>query len=147
MKSSLNKAVTTLVGADTTVTGNMLIGRGCHVAGTVRGDVLAESSEKGALSVAEGAKIEGNVRASIMLIEGTVLGDLACSGTVSLAASARVEGSIEYGQIEIEQGAFLTGSLNRITQKSARKSAKSKASEPAARRDESDDAPMPAAAG
>ena len=121
MKNRLNNAVTTLVGPDARITGNLLFGRGCHVAGLVQGDVLASSDKKTELTVAKGGKIEGNARAATMLIQGTVLGDLRCSGTVSLASAARVEGSIEYREIEIEKGAVVTGSLNRMTEESAHK--------------------------
>ncbi len=116
MKGRLNNTVTTLVGADATVEGNLLFGRGCHVAGLVRGDVLAAGNGKGKkseLTVAQGGKVEGNAQAGSLLIQGTVLGDLSSDGTVSLAASARAEGSIEYGEIEIEKGAVVTGSLGR----------------------------------
>lgn len=121
MKNRLNNAVTTLVGPDARITGNLLFGRGCHVAGLVQGDVLASGDKKTELTVAKGGKIEGNARAANMFIQGTVLGDLHCSGTVSLAAAARVDGSIEYGEIEIEKGAAVTGSLNRMTGESAKK--------------------------
>ena len=121
MKNRLNNAVTTLVGPDARITGNLLFERGCHVAGRVQGDVLASSDKKTELTVAKGGRIEGNARAATMLIRGTVLGDLRCSGTVSLASAARVEGSIEYGEIEIEKGAVVTGSLNRMTEESAKK--------------------------
>lgn len=121
MKNRPNNAVTTLVGSDARLMGNLLFGRGCHVAGLVKGDVLAKHGKKTELTVAQDGKIEGNARAGGMMIQGTVLGDLSCSGTVSLSASARVEGSIEYGKIEIEKGAVVTGSLNRITAEADRK--------------------------
>ena len=121
MKNRLNNAVTTLVGPDARITGNLLFGRGCHVAGLVQGDVLASSDKKSELTVAKGGKIEGNAQAANMLIQGTVLGDLRCSGTVSLASAACVEGSIEYREIEIEKGAVVTGSLNGMTEESGKK--------------------------
>ena len=121
MKGRLKNAVTTLVGADTRITGNLLFGRGCHVAGLVRGDVLAAKGKKTALTVAQGGRVEGNACAASILIQGTVLGDLSCSGTVSLSATARVEGSIEYGEIEMEKGAVVTGNLNRVTAGADRK--------------------------
>ncbi len=119
MKTRLNNAVTTLVGSDARITGNLIFGRGCHVAGLVQGDVLAAGDGNNQLTVASDARIEGNARAAGMQIQGTVVGDLCCSGTVSLSASARVEGSIEYGHIEVEKGAVVTGSLNRKAEKEA----------------------------
>ena len=111
MKIRLNNAVTTLVGADATVSGNLAFRQGCHIAGMVKGDVIATGDKKSEVTVAQGGKVEGNVRAARMLIQGRVVGDLRCSGTLTLTASARVDGSIEYGQIEIEKGAVVTGSL------------------------------------
>ncbi len=111
MKNRLNNAVTTLVGSDATLSGNIVFRQGCHVAGVVRGDVAAPVNKKTELTVAQSGRIEGNAQAARMLIQGTVVGDLQCSGTITLASTARVEGSIEYGQIEIEKGAVIKGSL------------------------------------
>lgn len=111
MKNRLNKAVTTLVGADATVAGNLVFDRGCHVGGIVKGDVSAPGNENSELTVAQTGRIEGNAKAARMLIQGTVVGDLRCTGTVTLKSTARVEGSIEYGQIEVEKGAIVKGQL------------------------------------
>ncbi|MDE0489209.1 MAG: polymer-forming cytoskeletal protein [Gammaproteobacteria bacterium] len=111
MKNRLNNAVTTLVGSDATVTGNLIFDRGCHVAGTVKGDVAATDDKKSELAVAQTGRIEGNARAARMLVQGTIVGDLRCSGTVTLKSTARIEGSIAYGQIEIEKGAVVMGQL------------------------------------
>ncbi len=111
MKNRLNNAVTTLVGSDATVTGNLVFDRGCHVAGTVKGDVSAPDNKKSELAVAQTGRIEGNARAARMLIEGTIVGDLTCSGTVTLKSTARIEGAIAYEQIEVEKGAVVKGRL------------------------------------
>ena len=111
MKNRLNNAVTTLIGADATITGNVVFKQGCHVAGIVRGDVTAPTDKKTELTVAQTGRVEGNAQAARMLVQGTVVGDLRCSGTVTLASTARVEGAIEYGKIEIEKGAVVKGNL------------------------------------
>lgn len=111
MKNRLNNAVTTLVGTDATVNGNLTFDRGCHVGGIVKGDVSALGNKKSELTVAQTGRIEGNAKAARMLVQGTVVGDLSCRGTVTLTSTARVEGSIEYGQIEIEKGAVVKGRL------------------------------------
>ena len=111
MKNRLSNAVTTLVGADAEVAGNLTFKRGCHVAGVVRGDVIATSDKKSEVTVAQGGSVEGNIQATRVLIQGKVMGDLRCSGTLTLTASARIKGTIEYGQIEIEKGAVVKGSL------------------------------------
>ena len=123
MKKRLKKAVTTLIGADATVAGNLDFDSGCHVSGTVRGDVSAPGDKESELTVGQTGHIEGNARAVRMLIQGTVLGDLFCSGTVTLSATARVRGSIEYGQIEIQKGAVVKGQLLARSGDSARSAA------------------------
>lgn len=120
MKNRLNNAVTTLVGSDATITGNIVFKQGCHVAGVVRGDVTAPLNKKTELTVAQSGRIEGNAQAARMLIQGRVVGDLQCSGTITLASSARVEGSIVYGQIEIEKGAVIKGSVTMPSTEKAR---------------------------
>ena len=111
MKKRLNNTVTTLIGTDATVTGNLIFDQGCHVGGTVKGDVSASGNKKSELTVAQTGRIDGNARAARMLIQGTIHGDLSCTGTVTLTSTARIEGSIEYGQIEIEKGAVVKGQL------------------------------------
>lgn len=111
MKKHLKKTVTTLIGADSTVSGNLIFERGCHVAGTVKGDVSASSNKRSELAVAQTGRIEGNAHAARMLVEGTIVGDLNCRGTVTLTSTARIEGSIKYGQIEMEKGAIVKGEL------------------------------------
>lgn len=111
MKNRLKNAVTTLVGADAEISGNLAFKQGCHVAGVVKGDVIAPGDKKSEVTVAQGGRVEGNVQAARMHIQGKVVGDVRCSGTLTLTANARIEGSIEYGQIEIEKGAVVKGSL------------------------------------
>ena len=125
MKRRLSNAVTTLVGADSEISGNVAFGQGCHVAGVVTGDVTAAGKEKSEVSVAEGGRVEGNVEADRVLIQGTVVGDLRCRGKLTLTASARIEGSIEFGQIQIEKGAMVKGNLAMISEGSSRQAAAS----------------------
>ncbi len=123
MKSRLNNSVTTLVGTDSIITGNLTFRHGCHVAGVVKGDVMAASGKKTELTVAQGGRVEGNAQATRMLIHGTVVGDLCCSGTISLSSSGRVQGSIEYAEIEIEKGAIIRGSLTMLSAKAEKSTA------------------------
>ena len=123
MKNRLNNSVTTLVGSDAIIMGNLTFRQGCHVAGVVKGDVMATNGKKTELTVAQGGRVEGNAQAARLLIQGTVVGDLCCSGTVSLASSARVQGSIEYGEIEIEKGAVIRGSLTMLSAKTGKSAA------------------------
>ena len=123
MKNRLNNSVTTLVGSDAIITGNLTFRQGCHVAGVVKGDVMAASGKKTELTVAQGGRIEGNAQAARMLIQGTVVGDLCCSGTVSLSSSGRVQGSIEYGEIELEKGGIISGSLTMMSAKAGKSTA------------------------
>lgn len=137
MKNRLNNAVTTLIGTDARVTGNVVFQHGCHVAGVVKGDVIASTGKKAELTVAETGRVEGNAQAARMLIQGTVLGDLRCSGTVTLASKARVEGAVEYGEIEIEKGAVVKGKLampSSEPSKGARTTARPSATADAAKR-------------
>ena len=123
MKNRLSNSVTTLVGTDAIITGNLTFRHGCHVAGVVKGDVMAASGKKTELTVAQGGRVEGNAQAARILIQGSVVGDLCCSGTVSLSSSGRVQGSIEYGEIEIEKGAIITGSLTMLSAKAGKSTA------------------------
>lgn len=119
MKSRLKNKVTTLIGADVTVAGNLIFEHGCHVGGTVKGDVSGPDNKHSELAVAPTGRIEGNTRAGCMLIQGTILGDLRCGGTVTLTSTARIEGSIQCAQIEMEKGAIMKGQLLMSSSKSS----------------------------
>lgn len=104
-------AISTLIGSDTRIDGNLTFTGGCLVDGTVRGDVKSEGGDDAMLSVSEQGIIEGAVEVPVILLNGTVQGDVRASSKIELGATARVIGNVEYDLIEMAIGAEVNGKL------------------------------------
>ena len=101
----------TLVGPNTKVSGDVTFAGGCHIDGTVRGNVSAEVDSNSALSVSEDGHIEGGVTVPYVVLHGIVRGDVFASQRVELGPTARVIGNVYYNLIEMAIGAEINGKL------------------------------------
>lgn len=111
IKGAPSTGVDTLIGKQTEILGDIRFAGGLHVDGIVRGKVLAEGGKNAALSLSEGATIEGDVRVPIMMLNGTVYGDVYASERLTMGEKARVIGNVFYKLIEMEGGAQINGQL------------------------------------
>jgi cytoskeletal protein CcmA (bactofilin family) len=111
--SAKSAAINTLIGADTTVQGDLRFAGGCHVDGRVVGNVTTAARARGFLSVSEQGSIEGSVDVAQVLLNGLVSGDILARERVELGPKARVSGNVQYGIIEMALGAEINGKLIR----------------------------------
>lgn len=95
-----------MLGADTSVTGNIQANTDLHVDGSVDGDITCKSLVQG-----ESSEIAGAVRAESVRIAGLVRGSVTAREVVILK-TARIEGDVSYDALTIEQGARLDGRLS-----------------------------------
>ena len=109
--STPKSRIDTLVGAGTTITGDVMFSGGLRVDGEIRGNIRMVGEQGSTLVVSEHARIEGEIVVSHVVINGTVLGPVVSSGFVELQAKARVTGDVEYNSIEIHLGALVEGKL------------------------------------
>jgi cytoskeletal protein CcmA (bactofilin family) len=100
-----------LIGAGTTIEGNLAFSGGLRVDGRVRGNVVAVDGEAATLVVSEEARIEGEIRVSHVVINGTVVGPVHASEYVELQAKCNVTGDVHYKAIELHLGAVVQGRL------------------------------------
>jgi len=100
-----------LIGAGTTVEGNILFAGGLRVDGRVRGDVIAVEGKPGTLVLSERAQIEGEIRVSHVVINGAVIGPVYATEYVELQPKANVTGDVHYKTLEIQLGAVVQGKL------------------------------------
>lgn len=100
-----------LIGAGTTVEGNIVFVGGLRVDGEVRGNVSVESGKEGTLIVSERARIEGEVSVSHLVANGTLVGPVHVRESLELQPNARVTGDVEYMQLEMMPGAVVQGRL------------------------------------
>ena len=101
----------TLVGPNTKINGDLHFDGGCHVDGTVKGNVSADSESNSALSVSEDGNVEGGVTVPYVVLHGIVRGDVCASQRVELGPTARVIGNVYYNLIEMAIGAEINGKL------------------------------------
>ena len=110
-KQRRHTVVDTLVGGNTKINGDLNFEGGCHVDGTVNGNVSADTESDSALSVSEDANIKGGVTVPYVVLHGIVRGDVFASKRVELGPTARVIGNVYYNLIEMAIGAEINGKL------------------------------------
>ena len=110
-KQRRHTVVDTLVGANTRISGDLNFEGGCHVDGTIKGNVSADPESNSALSVSEDGNIEGGVTVPYVVLHGIVRGDVCAAQRVELGPTARVIGNVYYNLIEMAIGAEINGKL------------------------------------
>ncbi len=103
--------VKTLIGSNTRITGDVHFDDGCHIDGTVKGNVSADPDSHAALTVSEDGNIDGGVTVPYVLLYGIVRGDVYANQRVELGPTARVIGNVYYNLIEMAIGAEINGKL------------------------------------
>ena len=110
-KKTENASIATLIGASTTVTGDMDFRGGLHLEGRIVGDVRGEPGSAAILTIGKEGVIEGSVHVDTLVLNGTVRGDVTCRERVELGATATVEGNVSYKVLQMEAGARVDGRL------------------------------------
>ncbi len=103
--------IDTLIGAETSITGDVTFTGGLRIDGQVKGNVRATGEQSSTLVISEHATIEGEISVPHIVINGTILGPVTSSGFVELQAKARVTGDLAYNAIEMHLGAVVQGRL------------------------------------
>jgi len=110
-ESKPQNRIDSLIGATTRIEGNVFFSGGLRVDGVVRGNVAALPDQPGTLVVSEHARVDGEVQAAHVVVNGTVNGSVDARETLELQSNSRVKGDIHYKSIEIQQGAVIEGRL------------------------------------
>jgi cytoskeletal protein CcmA (bactofilin family) len=110
--STPQKTIDTLIGAGTSVLGNVTFSGGLRIDGKVLGNVIAVGAEPCTLVIGEHAEVQGEIRASHVVVNGKVVGPMTADGYVELQPKARVVGDVSYRTLEMHVGATLRGRLN-----------------------------------
>lgn len=103
--------IDSLIGAGTTITGDITFVGGLRIDGEVNGNVRAADDQHGMLVISEHARVEGGIAVPHLVINGTVSGPVQAGESLELQARARVTGDVEYINIEMHLGAIVQGRL------------------------------------
>lgn len=95
----------TIIGADAIFKGHLQFEKGVRLLGKFEGEIASE----GELVIAEGATLNGDVKAGTVRIDGQVKGNLEAKAKVHLTSSARLEGDVQAARLEVAEGAVLIG--------------------------------------
>ena len=110
-KHRKHSVIDTLVGSNSKVNGDLHFEGGCHVDGTVKGNISADPESSSALSISEDGGVEGGVTVPYVVLNGIVRGDVYANQRVELGPTARVIGNVYYNLIEMAIGAEINGKL------------------------------------
>lgn len=110
-KTTRPAKISSLVGPQTEISGDVNFSSGLHIDGTVKGNVIADVDADALLIVSESGTVQGEVRAPFIIINGTVDGDVHCSERLELTSKARIKGNVYYNLVEMSIGAEVNGSL------------------------------------
>ena len=99
--------VASVLGADLSITGDVVSAGPVRLDGTVEGDIRAPH-----LTVGAGARVSGRIEADTARIDGTVSGHLDVRDVV-LSRTAKVTGDILHQNLSIEAGAHVDGNFKR----------------------------------
>ena len=119
----------TVIGADAVFKGELSFEKGVRVDGRVEGKITT----KGHLGVSQGGKLQADVQAGSIIVEGAVNGNLIANERVELRKTARLKGDITSSKLLVMEGAAFQGHCsvgpeagktvqgppNRITEKEA----------------------------
>lgn len=105
------KRIDCLIGAGTTVDGDVTFTGGLRVDGIVKGNVSTADGGAGTLVVSEHARVDGEINVSHVVINGSVNGPITANDFLELQAKARIVGDIAYRTLEMHLGAVVQGRL------------------------------------
>jgi cytoskeletal protein CcmA (bactofilin family) len=110
-KMTRGAAMSTLIGAGTTIRGDVNFSGGLHLDGRIEGIVRAEPGTQAVLTVSDQGCIVGEIHVPQAVINGAIKGDIHASEHLQLAGQARIEGNVSYKVLEMAAGSQITGKI------------------------------------
>ena len=107
---------TTLLSRDTEISGDVRFSGVLEIEGVVRGNIIAQPGKDSLVRVVEKGRVEGEIRAPSVIINGAVEGNVYSSRHLELAAKARVQGNVFYVMAEMAAGAEVNGSMAHVAE-------------------------------
>jgi cytoskeletal protein CcmA (bactofilin family) len=101
-----------LIAENTVIQGNLLFTDGMHLDGKIVGDIAAADNKANLLVISRKGRVKGNIKVRDVVIDGAVEGNIQVTHKIKLMANASITGNINYGKIEITDGAVINGKLS-----------------------------------
>src|SRR5947207_14911412 len=100
-----NQEFPTVLGPDASFKGEMSFEKGLKLQGRFEGKI----NTAGRLHVAREAKMQADVEAGAIMVEGDVRGNLTANDRIELKQSARYEGDLSTTKLVVDEGAVFSG--------------------------------------
>ena len=103
--------IDSLIGAGTTIEGDLNFSGGMRIDGQVNGKVIAAQDKPSTLVLSEHARVNGGVNVTHLVVNGTISGPVTASEYLELQSKAKVSGDVHYKTLEMQLGAIVEGRL------------------------------------
>jgi len=103
--------IDSLIGAGTTIEGDLNFSGGMRIDGQVNGNIIAAQDKPSTLVLSEHARVNGEVNVTHLVVNGTISGSVSASEYLELQSKAKVSGDVHYKTLEIQLGAIVEGRL------------------------------------
>lgn len=111
-KDKSNTHYDTLISAKTEIVGDVKFTGGLHIDGLIKGNLIADANSGAVVRISDKGRIEGEIKAPNVIINGTVLGNVYAMEYIELAKKAQVTGDVYYHMMEMVMGAEVNGKLH-----------------------------------
>lgn len=111
-KDKGNANYDTLISGKTEIVGDVKFSGGLHIDGLVKGNLIAEANSGALVRISEKGRVEGQINAPNIIINGKVNGDVYAGEYIELAKKAQVVGDVYYHAMEMVLGAEVNGKLH-----------------------------------
>ncbi len=101
----INAKISSVIGADMVVNGDIHAKEAVRVEGSVTGDVETE----GAMIISASGRVKGNVKGSSIIIGGSLEGDLTSGGRTEVVSTGKVIGNIRTKSLVVDENAVFQG--------------------------------------
>ena len=98
----------TVIGADTTIKGEMFFEKSARILGNFEGKITAQ----GEVHIGNGANCNAAVEAEKIVVDGSVQGPLFARDRLTLTTNAQVQGDLTAGTLVVAEGASFVGHCN-----------------------------------
>lgn len=105
----------TLISVKTEITGDVKFTGGLHIDGVIKGNLVAEAGSGAVVRVSDKGRVEGQISAPNIIVNGKVIGDVHAGEYIELAKKAQVNGDVYYQMMEMVMGAEVNGKLHHQT--------------------------------
>jgi cytoskeletal protein CcmA (bactofilin family) len=105
MAEQSNQEFPTTIGADASFKGELSFEKGLRLMGRLEGKI----NTPGRLHIAREAKMQADVEAGAIIVEGDVRGNLTANDRIELKQTARYEGDLSAAKLVVDEGAIFSG--------------------------------------